>query len=265
MNPRRNVSRRDFARLATLGAGTAVLGCSDGILAPERELVVRLTGSSRLFDESGQVVGTQPLGPGVASGLAGRARVRLSSVVGGGGTLQVPAPGLLAFAREPDLPPAVLRQTDRAPDGTVIETELEILGGGVPVRRTVRIPEHGVELVDAVEYRQQGALSVFSRRTIEVRKGKRLVADLTILGSGEVRVSPARPLRTLALGSPLLPTTLAAEECGLALLVKYIAATLAVMAALTACTAGPVCLFGLVAALIRWGEVIAEMEKCDET
>jgi hypothetical protein len=260
-----HVTRRDFARLAALGAGTAVLGCSDGILAPERELVVSLAGSSRLFDESGQVIATQPLAPRIASGPVGRARTPVGSLVGRGGALPVPAPGLLAFARAPAGPPAILRQTDRAPDGTVIETELETLGGGIPRRRTVRIPEHGVELVDAVEFRQEGGLSVFARRTIEVRKGNRRVADLIILGNGEVRVTPARPLRALALGSPLLPGTLAAEDCGLALLVKYIAATLAVLAAFSSCTAGPVCLFGLAAALIRWGEVIAEMEECRET
>lgn len=259
------VTRRDFARLAALGAGTAVLGCSDGILSPERELVMNLTGTSRLFDPAGQVIGTQPLAPGVASGLVGGARIRVGSLVSGGGTLGVPAPGLLAFARALASEPATFRQTDRAPDGTVIETELETLGGGIPARRTVRIPEHGVELVDTVEFRQQGGLSVFARRTLEVRKGNRRIADLTILGSGEVRVAPVRSLRALALGSPLMPGTLAAEDCGLGLLLQYIGATLSVLAALASCSAGPVCLIGIAAALIRWAEVIGEMEKCRET
>jgi hypothetical protein len=159
----------------------------------------------------------------------------------------------------------VVHRTDRADDGTVIETTVEWLARGVPGRRIVRVPAHGVELVDTFGYRPSGGLEVLGRRTIEARIGNRVVVDLTMTGTGEIRLAPGRALRELARGSPFLPERLEAQDCGVGLLIRFVGATLSVIAAVSTCAAsGPVCLFGVVASLIDWAECIAEMEACNQ-
>jgi hypothetical protein len=259
------VTRRDFARLAIAGAGAAVFGCSEGILAPEKEIALRLSGTGRLFDEAGRAIGTQELAPGIASGPADRALIRPATVRTGVGRLRVPAPDVLAFAASAGYAPQVFRWSDRARDGTVVETVSETLGKGIPWRRTVRVPKHGVVLTDTIGFRRSGNLSVFEQRTIRAHQGNRLVAEVVILGEGEIRVSSTGALRALVKGSPLLPGELSAQNCGIGLLIDFIAATLAVIAALGTCGAGPWCVIGLTAALIEWAQVIGEMERCRET
>jgi hypothetical protein len=260
------VTRRDFARIALAGASGTMLGCGEGVFSPEKELVLTLTGAGRIFDASGKPLATQGLAPGIATARLDGLLIRPGPVTNSLGALRVPPPGVLAYARASGIGPRVFRRTDRSRDGTVIETESNKLGDGIPSRRTVRIPGHGVELVDAYDFEENGSLAVFRQRTIQLRTGGRLLADLTIQGSGELRIAAAPSLRALAAGNPFLPRALLADEgCPASVVLHYISATLAVLAALATCTAGPVCLFALASALIDWALAIDEMEKCRET
>lgn len=266
MSPAGPVSRREFAKLAAVSAGAAVFGCSEGILGPEKELVVAFSGSARYFDGSGVVTGTRQLAPAVVSGLLEKgARVLPDRISNGLGKLRVPAPPVLAYARNPEPQPAVSHRTDRAPDGTVIETTFESLLGGIPRRRLVRVPSRQLELVDGFEYNRSGGLSVLQGRILEARIGGRLVVDLRMEGAGEIRVVPGRPLRDLVLGSPFLPQRLEAQDCGARLTLRFIGATLSVIAALGTCVAdGPFCLFSVIPALIDWADCLSAIEACDK-
>ena len=259
-------SRRDFTRLAAAGAGAAVLGCRSGIISIDQELVLNLSGSGRLFDASGTLLGTETLAPAIASGLAGSGLIRATSRSSGIGTLRPPTPQLIGFARSVARTPRVTTRTDRARDGTIVETTFETLGEGIPSRRTVRVPSHGVELVDAHDFRELGNLSVLERRRIEVRQHGALIADLTISATGEVRLASGPRFRPGKLARALLPQELQAQtDCGIHLLLDFISATLGVLAALGTCSSGPWCVVALFGALIQWAEVIDEMEACRQT
>jgi len=259
-------SRRAFTKLAATTAGTAVLGCSPEFFSAEQELALSLSGTGHLLAQSGMVLGTETLAPGLASGLAGRPIIRAASVSSGIGTLRIPTPSTIGYARIPSRTPAVSTRTDRAADGTVIESTFESLGDGIPSRRSVRVPAHGVELLDIHDFRTQGGLAVFQRRRIEVRQHGVLVAELTILASGGVRLASGPRFRPGVLARALLPKELQAQsDCGLGLLLDFISATLGVMAALGTCASGPWCVVALFGALIQWAEVISEMEACKQT
>ena len=262
-NATTSLSRRAFTKLAATSAGTAVLGCSSGILSTEQELALTLSGTGRLLDNSGKVLATQTLAPGLASGLAGSPIIRAASVSSGIGTLKIPIPSTLGYARSPSRTPTVSTRVDRATDGTVIESSFESLGNGIPFRRSVRVPSHGVELLDLHDFRTLGDLAVFERRRIEVRQHGVLVADLTVLANGGLRLSSGPRFRPGALARALLPKELQAQsDCGIMLLLDFISATLGVMAALGTCASGPWCVVALFGALIQWAEVIREMEAC---
>jgi hypothetical protein len=258
-------SRRDFTKLAAASAGAAVFGCS-GIISVEQELVVNLSGSGRLFDASGKLVGTQSLAPATASGQSAAALIRATSIASGIGTLRLPTPELIGFASSLSGPPRAATRIDRARDGTLVESTFETVGHGIPSRRMVRVPSHGVELIDAHDFRQLGNLSVLERRRIEVRQHGVLLADLTISASGEVRLASGPRFRPAKLARALLPQELQAQsDCGIELLLHFLSATLAVIAALGTCASGPWCLLGLFGALIEWAQVIGEMEACRQT
>lgn len=259
-------SRREFARFAATSAGAAVLGCSPGILSPERELVLRMSGTGRRFDGSGRILATESLAPGVVSGLVGPAVIRASSIFSGIGTLRIPTPSPIGFASSPSRQPGVFTRVDRAADGTVVESRFESLGSGIPFRRTVRVPAHGVEIIDGYDFRQLRDLSVFERRRIELRQHGQLVADLTIGASGEVRLATGPRFRPSLLARAILPQELLAQsDCGIQLLLHFLSATLGVLAALGTCGSGPWCIIGLFGALIEWASVIGEMEACRQT
>ncbi len=261
------LTRRQFARIAAAGAGAAMLGCSEGILDPEKELLVTLSGRARYFDPSGKVAGTHDLAPAVVSGLiTNRGLVEPDRVSHGVGTLRLPAPRVLAFAAGAALTPSVVHRTDRAEDGTIIETTIETMGKGVPGRRFVRIPSRGVELVDRFDYGSSGGLKVIQQRRIEALADRRLVVDITAAATGEIRLAPGRTLRMLVQGSPFLPQRLEAQQdCGIDLVIRFVGATLGVLAALSTCVpSGPICLLGLVSALIDWSECVGAMEACDK-
>jgi len=257
------LSRRNFAKLAAAGAGAAVFGCSEGLLGPDRELVLTLAGTARHLDSSGAVTATHHLAPTVASGFLGAGRrVRPDRVSQGVGKLRAPAPALLGFTGTVD-PPTVSHRTVHADDGGVIEVTLEQLGTGVPHRRTVRVPSRQVELIDRHEYHRSGNLSVLEQRIVEARVADRVVVDLTMEAAGEIRLTTGRPLRELVLGTPFLPRPLAAQDCGARLVFRFVAATASVVAALSTCVAdGPFCLFAVVPALIDWMDCISAMEAC---
>lgn len=266
MSSTASLSRREFAKLATASTGAAVLGCSSGIFSTESELLLTLSGSGRLLDGSGKVLASQALAPATASGLAGSRLIRAALVSSGIGALRIPTPSLIGFARSPSLKPAESTRVDRARDGSLVTTTFQSLGEGIPIRRTVRVPAHGIELVDAHEFRPQGDLWLFERRRIEVWQHGRLVADLTILGTGEVRLAAGPRFRPAILARALLPRALEAQsDCGGQLLLDFLAATLGVIAALGTCASGPWCIIGLMGALIQWAQVIGEMERCRQT
>jgi hypothetical protein len=259
-------SRRDFTRLAATGAGAAVLGCSPGILSAGHELSLTMSGTGRLLDTSGKVLGTETLAPVTASGLLGSPVIRAASITNGIGTLRIPTPGLIGFVRTPSRKRAVLTRVDRAADGSTVETTLESPGDGIPGRRIVRVPAHGAELTDVHDFQRLGELSVLAQRRIEVRQHGHLVADLTILATGEVRLATSPRFRPATLARVFLPRELHAQsDCGVDLLLHFLSATLGVMAALGTCASGPWCILGLIGALIQWAEVIGEMEACKQT
>jgi hypothetical protein len=260
------LSRRDFTRIAAASAGVAALGCSPGIFSPEQELVLTLSGRGRLFDGSGKVLANESLAPGIASGPVGGAVIRPGSVSSGIGTLRIPAPSLIGFAQSPPPRPQVSTRVDRAADGTVVESRFESLGNGIPIRRTVRVPSHGVEIIDAHDFRQLRDLAVFEQRRIELRQHGQLVADLTIAASGEVRLATGPRFRPTLLARAFLPQELQAQsDCGIQLVLHFLSATLGVIAALGTCASGPWCIIALFGALIEWAQVIGEMETCRQT
>ncbi len=259
-------SRREFTKLAAVSAGAALAGCSQGIFSAEQELVLTLSGSGRLLDASGRVLATEALAPARAAGLVGPLRVRPASVTSGIGTLRIPMPGFIGFAGSPAREPSVVTRVDRARDGSSVESRFETVGNGVPTRRTVWIPAHGVQLIDDLDYRPLGNLSVFQRRRIEVWQHGRLVADLTIAATGEVRLASGPRFRPAVMARAFLPEELEAQsDCGVQLLISFLSATLGVIAALGTCASGPWCIIGLVGALIQWAQVIGEMEACRQT
>lgn len=261
-----SLTRRDFTKIAAASTGAAVLGCSSGIFSTEPELVLTMSGSGRLLDGSGKALAIQTLAPGTASGLADSRLIRAASVSSGIGTLRIPTPSVIGFARSPSPKPVVSTRVDRARDGSVVESSFLSFGEGIPNRRTVRVPAHDVQLIDAHEFRHQGDLSVFERRRIELWQHGRLIADLTILATGEVRLANGPRFRAEGVARAFLPKELAAQsDCGAGLLLDFLAATLGVIAALGTCASGPWCILGLMGALIQWAQVIGEMERCRQT
>jgi hypothetical protein len=175
-------------------------------------------------------------------------------------------PGFIGFEGSPAREPRVVTRVDRARDGSNVESRFETVGNGIPTRRTVRIPSHGVQLIDDLDYRPLGSLSVFQQRRIEVWQHGHLVADLTITDTGQVRLASGPRFRPAAIARAFLPQELEAQsDCGVQLLVSFLSATLGVIAALGTCAGGPWCIIGLVGALIQWAQVIGEMEACRQT
>ena len=121
--------------------------------------------------------------------------------------------------------------------------------------------QHGARKADRTG---TGTLSVFERRTIQVRKAGAPIAELTILASGEVRVGTLPGVRAVLAGSPFLPAELSAQpSCGHAL-IHYLEATIKVIAAILACGAAVICAFTIIVALIDWAMAINEIETCKE-
>ena len=264
MSSSAEVTRRDFARIAMAGAGAAVLGGSVGFLTPEPELVLSLSGTARLLDPTGRVLDSRSLAPRLATAPLGADLIRARRTGRAREKLETPVPRTLGFRTTPALVAGRFHRTDRSRDGTVIETISETIGTGIPRRRIVQIPAHGVEIEDRFEYREAGTLSVFERRTIQVRKAGAPIAELTILASGEVRVGTLPGVRAVLAGSPFLPAELSAQpSCGHAL-IHYLEATIKVIAAILACGAAVICAFTIIVALIDWAMAINEIETCKE-
>ena len=252
------VTRRQFARIALGGAGAAALAGTVGFGAGEEELALSMSATGRVFDRAGSLIDTRALEPRLVSASLRGNPIRSRLQPSPSGSLVAPAPRVLAFRSGPR-GPQTIRRTDRAPDGTLIETVSETLGPGIPARRMVRIPEKELELSDRVEYRRLGELAVFQGRTIEIRLKGVMVADLAILANGEIRVGRLPSLGGLAAGLPFFPVPLAAQSCGNAVF-HYIKATLAVVAAIAACGAPVICVLTLMAALVDWAMAIDEIE-----